>query len=191
MSLKTIFTIIGVLAIILITFVGMCLVYIIIRTSDIDACLENAKTNITPELKTMYELTDEQCEQVYAGIFILLKIPSKDIVKITNFNSDKIQKIKFLKLELRIILVSDTKELINQKFDSGTVSKKIVDLVKAPSNDLIFNEEFRPIADKFIYKFNTAETLLKKKIKGGKNYDIVETIIAAMPDLYTLLIKSY
>ncbi|KAF9762128.1 hypothetical protein NGRA_2191 [Nosema granulosis] len=188
MVMKTIFTVIGVLVVILVIITSLGSAWTSTKFKDINYMLEKANKNITPELKTMYGLTDEQCEQVYAGIFILYMVPLEDTKRITNFDKKKIKKMKVVNEELRTVLVSNSKELINDNFGSGTVPKKIVDLVKKPSDALKFNEDFRPIADKLISKFKTRETLLRKKIEGRKNYNIVETIIAAMPNLLNTLV---
>ncbi|KAF9762383.1 hypothetical protein NGRA_2058 [Nosema granulosis] len=188
MSLKKILIVAAIIIVILIIVGGVMGYKLWKKALDIDASLKDAKTNITPELKTMYGLTDEQCDQVYAGIFILAAIPEEDLRKIMNLDDSKIKKIDGERLSIRFDLFLVGKEQINKKFAPGTIPKKIVDLVKTPSDTLVFNEDYRSLADRIYSSFKTKETLLKKKIEGGKNYDIVETIIAALPDLLSSII---
>ncbi|KAF9762912.1 hypothetical protein NGRA_1667 [Nosema granulosis] len=190
MSLKSILIIIAIIIIATIAIIGIVVVWGWNKLNNIDFMLENANKNITPELKTMYGLTDEQCEQVFAGIFILSIVSKEDTKKIMNVDDTKIKKIEAGKIELRTVLISNTKEKIKEVFGSTTISKKIVDLVKTPSDALELKEDQKPIVEKLISNFKTKETLLKKKIEGGKNYNIVETMVAAMPELLSSLVGS-
>ncbi|KAF9762129.1 hypothetical protein NGRA_2192 [Nosema granulosis] len=183
MFIKIILRILSALFALFTTIIVLFTMWVLKKSRDIDFVLEAGNKNITPELKNMYRLTDEQCEQVYAGIFILYMVPLEDTKRIINFDDNKIKKIEEGKSTIRFAFFSKDKSAINKNFSMRTVPKKIVDLVKTPYELLEFNEDFRPIADKLILKFKTQETLLRKKIEGGKNYNIVETIIATMPEL--------
>ncbi|KAF9761890.1 hypothetical protein NGRA_2351 [Nosema granulosis] len=190
MVAKTISIVICILSILLIGVLVVSVVLSVKKLNSIDFLLEKANKNITPELKTMYGLTDKQCEQVYAGMFILSAISEEDTKKIMRLEDKKIKKIAEGKLNLRFVLASDIKEQINEDFGSGTIPKKIVDLIKTPSNVLEFNEDFRTTVEKLISDYKTKETLLRKKINNVKNYNIVEAIIAAMPELLSSLVVS-
>ncbi|KAF9758200.1 hypothetical protein NGRA_3249 [Nosema granulosis] len=156
-----------------------------------DFMLEISKINITPKLKILYGLTDEQCEQVYAGIFILSSIKKNIVIELITFkvNEEEIQRFMDYKRNMCRLLTLTKKEEIFKHYGSETICRKIVDLVKIPSYKLDFPEKYRYVVNIIISELNTNETILRRLILGGKYYNIVETIIASVPELFTIFLQ--